>query len=267
MIHYPFQVNDIGISDERKNSLQNQEEWIYGLNPVLEAIRAGRNLRVLYISSTRHERVSDIRNEAEKRGIPVESADIGFFDSRFPKGHQGVAARIIRRGYVGLDALMDIPSKKGETPLFVVLDSVEDPRNFGGIIRSADAAGAHGIIIQSYRSVSLGPEVSKTSAGAVEHVPVTMVTNIKHAIRKMKDAGITVIGAEAGAHSAIWDADLTVPLALVVGSEGKGIRKTVGESCDRVVSLPMKGKVNSLNVSVATGILLFEVLRQRYRKG
>ncbi len=247
--------------------MQYQEEWIYGLNPVLEAIRAGRNVRVLYISSTRHERVSDIRKEAEMRRIPVENPDMGFFDSRFPKGHQGIAARVVRRSYVSIDDLLDMPSGTNETPLFVILDSVEDPRNFGGIIRSADAAGAHGIIIQTYRSVSLGPEVSKTSAGAVEHVPVSMVTNIKHAIRKMKDKGITVIGAEAGAHSTVWDADLTVPLALVVGSEGKGIRRTVGESCDKVVSLPMKGKVNSLNVSVAAGILLFEVLRQRYRRG
>lgn len=246
--------------------MHSEDEWIYGLNPVLEAIRAGRNVRALYISTARRERVPDLRREAEMRKIPVENPDPGFFEGRFPKGHQGVAARVARRGYVSLDDLLEMPAKKKETPLFIVLDSVEDPRNFGGIIRSADAAGAHGIVIQSHRSASLGPEVSKTSAGAVEHVPVSVVANIKHAIRAMRDTGITVIGAEAGAHSAIWDCDLTVPLALVVGSEGKGMRRTVGESCDRIAGLPMMGKINSLNVSVAAGIFLFEVLRQRSSK-
>ncbi len=246
--------------------MPHEEGWIYGLNPVLEAIRAGKNVKVLYISSTRRERISDIVREAGSRRIPIENADISFFDSRFPKGHQGIAARVVRSGYVSIDDLLDASFRSNQTPLFLILDSLEDPRNFGGIIRSADAAGVNGIVIQSHRSVSLGPEVFKSSAGAAEYVPVSMVTNIKHAIRKMREVGITVVGAEAGAHPVIWDCDLRVPLALVVGSEGKGMRKTVGESCDMIVSLPMKGKVNSLNVSVATGILLFEILRQRSRR-
>lgn len=234
------------------------------MNPVLEAIRAGRSTVVVYISSGRRERTDDIIKETRLRGIPVENPAPAFFDSRFPKGHQGVAARVVRRGYVDIDDLLDIPSKKNQIPLFVILDSVEDPRNFGAILRSADAAGAHGVIIQTHRSVSFGPEVSKTSAGAVEYVPISMVTNIKHAIRKMKEKDITVIGAETGAYPPIWKSDLTVPLALVLGSEGKGIRKTVGESCDAIVSLPMKGRINSLNVSVAAGVFLFEVSRQRH---
>lgn len=241
----------------------HSEEWIYGLNPVLEALKAGRNVKVLYIASSRHEKVVEVRRDAEMRGIPIETADPFFFDSRFPKGHQGVAAKVVHKGYTSLNDLLMIPLKKSEIPLFIILDSIEDPRNFGAILRTADAAGAHGVIIQSYRSVSLGPEVSKTSAGAVEYVPVSIVTNIKHAIHDMKEKRITVIGAEAGVHPAIWEKDLNVPLAIVIGSEGKGIRKTVGESCDMMVSLPMRGKINSLNVSVATGIILFEILRQR----
>ncbi len=242
------------------------EEWIYGFNPVLEAIRSGRNVKTVYISYARRERIGDIKKEAEKKSISIEGASPDFFDDKFPKGHQGIAARVFRRSYVGLEELLYVPQRKRETPFFVILDSVEDPRNFGGILRSVDAAGAHGVVIQSYRSVSLGPEVSKSSAGAVEYVPVSMVANIKHAIRKMRDAGITIIGAEASG-SSIWESDLTVPLALVLGSEGKGIRKTVGESCDMILSLPTRGSVNSLNVSVAGGIFLFEVLRQRSLKG
>jgi 23S rRNA (guanosine2251-2'-O)-methyltransferase len=243
------------------------EEWVYGLNPVLEAVRAGRNVRAVYVSYARRERIWDIRKEAERRGIPVEGVAPGFFDDKFPKGHQGIAARVLRRSYVSLEDLLQVPNNRNEIPLFVILDSVEDPRNFGAILRSVDAAGAHGVVIQSHRSASLGPEVSKSSAGAIEHVPVSMVSNIKHAIRKMRDAGIIIIGAEVAGRSPVWEIDLSVPIALVVGSEGKGMRKTVGEKCDAIVSLPMRGRVNSLNVSVATGIILFEALRQRYMKG
>jgi 23S rRNA (guanosine2251-2'-O)-methyltransferase len=243
------------------------EEWVYGLNPVLEAVRAGRNVKVVYVSKARRERIGNVRKEAEQRGITVEGAESDFFDRKFPKGHQGIAAKVLRKGYVSFEDLLQVPGKRKEIPLFVILDSVEDPRNFGAILRSVDASGAHGVVIQSHRSAGLGPEVSKSSAGAVEHVSVSMVTNIKHAMRKMRDSGIMIIGAEASGHSSIWESDLSVPLALVVGSEGKGIRKTVGENCDKIVRLPMRGRVNSLNVSVATGIILFEALRQRYWKG
>lgn len=242
---------------------KSRSEWIYGLNPVLEAIRAGRNIRTLLISSSRHGKVLEIKKEAEDRKIPFKISDPIFFDSTFPKGHQGVAAEVSSKGYVALDELLDIPLKKNETPLFIILDCIEDPRNFGAILRVADAAGIHGIVIQSRRSVTLGAEVSKASAGAVEYVPVSMVVNIKHAIYELKKRGITVVGAEAGAGKVVWDLNLKVPLALVIGSEGKGLRETVKKSCDILVNLPMQGKINSLNVSVATGIFAFEILRQR----
>ena len=239
------------------------EEWIYGFNPVLEALRAGRSIKIVYVSSGRHEKVDEIRKEAEMRGVPVETAGQTFFDSRFAKGHQGVAARVFQKGYITVDELLAIPSRRNETPLFVILDGIEDPGNFGAILRSADASGVHGVVIQSHRSATLGSGVSKASAGAVEYVPVSMVPNIKHAIREMKEKGIRVIGAEAGDYPAIWEVDLTVPLSVVIGSEGKGSRKTVREKCDMMVNIPMKGRINSLNASVAAGILLFEILRQR----
>ena len=244
------------------------EEWIYGLNPVLEAIRAGRNIKTLFISFSRRGsvRVLEIEKEAEQRNISIVTADTRFFDATFPKGHQGVAAKVSPKCYIDLDELLKVPSKRDEPPLFIILDCTEDPRNFGAILRVADATGVHGIVIQSRRSVTVSSEVSKASAGAVEYVPVSMVPNIKHVIYEMKEMGITVVGAEAGAEKIAWDLDLKAPLTLVIGSEGKGLRKTVRESCDILVSLPMQGKINSLNVSVTTGILAFEILRQRGRK-
>jgi 23S rRNA (guanosine2251-2'-O)-methyltransferase len=243
-------------------------EWIYGLNPVLEAIRAGRNIEGIVFSSGKKDshRILEIEQEAGKRNISLQRADMSFFHTRFPKGHQGIAAKVSPKTYITLEELLEIPSRKGEPPLFIILDCVEDPRNFGAILRVADAAGVHGIVIQSHRSVTLGAEVSKASAGAVEYIPVSMVANIKHAIQEMKERGITIVGAEAGVEKLVWDLDLRIPLALVIGSEGKGLRKTVKENCDILVSLPMKGRINSLNASVAVGILTFEILRQRARR-
>jgi 23S rRNA (guanosine2251-2'-O)-methyltransferase len=238
-------------------------EWIYGINPVFEAIRAGRSIKKIFISSGRHEKIQQIRAEADRRRIPVEVVGSVFFDNNLPKGHQGIAARVSQKGYTSLDDLLAIPLKLNEAPLFVILDCIEDPRNLGAILRTADAAGVHGVVIQAYRAAGISPEVSKASAGAIEYVPVCMVPNIKNAIKEMKEAGIAVVGAEIGDYPVTWKADISGPLAVVIGSEGKGIRRTVKESCDSMVTLPMKGKINSLNASVAAGIFLFEILRQR----
>lgn len=238
---------------------------IYGLNPVTEAMRAKRPIKALYISSGRHKDVAALREEAEKQGIPIKVQALSFFE-KFPKGHQGIAAEVAQRLYTQLEELLKIPAKRGEAPFFVVLDLIEDPRNFGAILRTAEAAGVHGVIIQKKRAAGLGPEASKASAGASEYMPVSAVANIKHAIEKMQEAGIGVIGAEAGGDHLIinaWEADMSGPVALVIGSEGRGLRKTVREKCDFTVSLPVRGKVNSLNASVAAGILVYEVLRQR----
>jgi 23S rRNA (guanosine2251-2'-O)-methyltransferase len=145
----------------------------------------------------------------------------------------------------------------------MVLDCIEDPRNFGAILRVADAAGVDGVIFQSRRSAGLTPVVYKASAGAIEHVNLAEVVNIKHAVALMKERDVTVIGAEADAPLSLWDVDMKAPLAVIVGSEGEGMRRTVKEMCDALVNLPMKGTVNSLNVSVAAGIIAYEVMRQR----
>lgn len=252
---------------EQTGELRQDSEFIYGLNPVYEALKAGRKIREIFLSSGRgaSTRVLEIEEEAKKRNISLKKAEINFFHANFPKGHQGIAAIVSPKTYINLEELLEIPSRKNEPPFFIILDCIEDPRNLGAILRVADAAGVHGIVIQSYRSVNLSPEVSKTSAGAVEYVSVSMVANIKHAIGKMKERGITIIGAEAGGEKFVWDLDLTLPLSLVIGSEGKGLRKTVKEKCDIIISLPMRGRINSLNVSVAAGVLTFEILRKRLR--
>lgn len=243
-----------------------EKEWIYGVNPVIEAIRSGRDIKRIYISSSRKEKLKHILREAERRHIDLTVIEKGFFDLRFPKGHQGMAALVEKKGPVSLEDLIDIPYQRSEPAFFVVLDCIEDPRNVGAIIRTAEAAGVHGVILQAYRSSGISPEMVKTSAGAIEYMPLSIVPNIKQAIRLMKERGILVIGAEAGDYPAPWDVDLTGSIGIIVGSEGKGLRRTVKDSCDIIISLPMRGKVNSLNVSVATGVLLFEILRQNLLK-
>lgn len=243
------------------------EEWIYGVNPVTEALRSGRHIKkILTLSGRRDSAVFHILKEADKMGISVEPAGIDFFNNNFPKGHQGVAARVLSRASVPLEDLLRQRRSQKDVPLFIVLDCIEDPRNLGAIARAADAAGADGIILQHHRSAGPGPEAAKASAGAIEYVPLTIVANIKHAIYKMKEQGITIIGIESGRYPLIWETDLTSPIAVVMGSEGKGMRKTVRDKCDVIASIPMRGKVNSLNVSVAAGIVLFEILRQRGKR-
>ena len=245
---------------------KSPEDWVYGINPVREALRGGRTILSVYVSASRREKVPEIETALAMRGIVAKKVDESFFEERFAKGHQGIAAHVEPKEYIDLEDLLLVPARKGQTPLFLILDGVEDPRNFGSIIRVADAGGVHGVVIPSHRSASLTAETVKASAGASEHVMISMVPNIKHAIRGMKEEGIFIIGAEADGETIIWEADLTGPLALVVGSEAVGMHRTVKEHCDLIVRLPMQGRVNSLNAAVATGIMIFEIMRQRMRK-
>jgi 23S rRNA (guanosine2251-2'-O)-methyltransferase len=162
--------------------------------------------------------------------------------------------------------MLQIPAERGEMPLFLILDGVEDPRNLGAILRTAEVAGVHGVIVPERRAAGLTETVAKTAAGALEYVPVAKVVNIVNTIEEFKKNGIWVAGAEAGSDVTYWDADFARPTAVVLGGEDKGIRRLVRDHCDYIVSLPLLGKINSLNVSVATGILLYEILRQRRAK-
>jgi 23S rRNA (guanosine2251-2'-O)-methyltransferase len=257
-------------SKTRKKELpgrsRSPEEWVYGLNPVLETLRGGRTISAVYLSSSRRQKVTEIVEALAKRGMQAQKVDESFFEERFVKGHQGIAARVMSREYADLEDLLRIPEQKRQMSLFLLLDGIEDPRNFGSILRVADAGGVHGVVIQSHRSALLTSEAVKASAGASEYVQISMVPNIKHAMRAMKDSGVAVLGAEAAGDVTVWETDLTGPVALVIGSEAEGMRRTVKEHCDRLVRLPMQGRVNSLNVSVATGIIIFEIMRQRSSK-
>jgi len=236
-------------------------QLIYGINAVLEALKAGAAKKVL-IGEGRREKLSLLLKEAGNRGVPVEYVKTDFF-VRLPKGHQSVGARVAEKSPASVEEMLEAARKKGEVPFLIALDGVEDPRNLGGIMRSALSAGVHGIIIQKHRQAGLGPEVYNASAGAAWHLPVAVEANIKYALDELKESGFLIAGAETGGHLAPWDVDMRGPLLLIFGGEDAGIRKIIKERCDFILSLPLRGEIGSLNVSVSAGVFIFEVLRQR----
>ncbi len=239
---------------------------IIGINPVTEALRSGRPIQRLLVAEQRKmdRDVQTILRLAKSNGVEVRMTTRDALNREVPQAaHQGIVAFASAREYAELDDILQLPAQKGQAPLFLVLDGVEDPRNLGAILRTAEAAGVHGVIIPERRAVGLTETVAKAAAGALEYVPVVKVVNITNTIEELKKAGVWVVGAEAGGERAYWDADFVRPTALVLGGEGKGVRKLVREHCDYLVSLPLMGNINSLNVSVAAGALLYEVLRQR----
>ena len=246
-----------------------QRDKIFGINPVIEALRAGGSVqRVLIAEQRKSDRdVQEIIRLAKGSGIEVRVTTRDALNREAPNAlHQGVLAVIAARKYATLDDLLQIPSQKGQAPLFLILDGVEDPRNLGAILRTAEVAGVHGVIIPERRAAGLTETTAKTAAGALEYVPVVKVVNMVNTLENLKKNGVWIAGAEAGGDLVYWEADFVRPTAIVVGGEGKGIRRLVREHCDYLVSLPLMGRINSLNVSVASGVLLYEVLRQRREK-
>lgn len=233
---------------------------IYGVNPVLEALRAGRVTEVRALAGA-GPRVDEIVRAAGRAGISIRRVAAGELD-RLARGgvHQGVAASL--KEIEPLD-VGDLVRSAGGAPLLVVLDGIEDPHNVGAILRTVDAAGADGVVRQSRRAAALDGAAAKASAGAVSHVKIADVVNIARALEELKEAGVWTIGLAGDAPRRYDEVDLTLPTAFVVGSEGSGLRRLVRERCDWLVSIPMRGHVKSLNVSVATGIALFEAVRQR----
>jgi 23S rRNA (guanosine2251-2'-O)-methyltransferase len=242
------------------------KDKIFGINPVLEVLRSGRPIQRLLVADQRKtdRDVKEILRLAKSRGVELRMESRDALNREAPQtAHQGVIAIVAARDYVKFEDILEIPAQKGQTPLFLILDGVEDPRNLGAILRSADATGVHGVIIPERRAAGLTDTVAKAAAGALEYVTVAKVVNIVNAIEALKKTGVWIVGAEAGGDTAYWDADFMRPTALVLGGEDKGVRRLVREHCDYLVSLPLMGKISSLNVSVAAGALLFEVLRQR----
>ena len=233
---------------------------IYGINPVLEALRAGR-VKELRVRDGAGGRIGEVLTAAGKRGIRVRRVRPDALDRDSQHGvHQGVVAVVED---VAEYSVEDLVRAADGPPLLVVLDGIEDPHNLGAILRTADAAGVHGVVIQSRRSAALGGAASKASAGAVSHVRIAEVVNIARALEELKEAGVWTVGL-AGAEATPYDAiDFTVPTAVVLGAEGTGLRRLVRERCDFLASIPMLGHVESLNVSVAAGVTLYEAVRQR----
>ncbi|MBI3401361.1 MAG: 23S rRNA (guanosine(2251)-2'-O)-methyltransferase RlmB [Acidobacteria bacterium] len=233
---------------------------IYGINPVLEALRAKRATSVR-VSSRADQRVAEVVRLAEAQGVEVQRVPAADLD-RLTRGavHQGVVAETREPQPLNVE---DLVRGAAGTPLIVVLDSIEDPHNVGAILRSVDAAGADGVVRQSRHAAALDGAAAKASAGAVAHVKVAEVVNIARALEDLKEAGVWTVGLAGYAPKQYDEIDLTLPTAIVVGAEGTGLRRLVRERCDWVASIPMAGHVQSLNVSVATGIVLFEAVRQR----
>jgi len=242
-----------------------QEEWIAGKHPVMEALRAGRNINKIWIADGGNRHVTQpIIAEAKKLGIVVQFVDKRKLDQMVQDvPHQGIVAQAAAYRYAEVDELIAAAEAKGEDPLLLILDEIEDPHNLGSILRTAECTGVHGVIIPKRRSASLTPTVSKTSAGAVEYVPVARVTNLAQTIDKLKERGIWVAGTDVNEAEEVYRANFSLPLAIVIGNEGKGIGRLIREKCDFLVKLPMHGRLNSLNASVAAGVLMYEAVRQR----
>lgn len=238
---------------------------VEGRNPVLEALRSGRSVDKVYLlDGARDNALGTILKEAKNHAeCKIQFVKKEKLDAMSETGkHQGVVAICAAYDYADVDDMLRTAEEKGEPPFLILLDGIEDPHNLGAIIRTANLAGAHGVVIREDRAVSLTATVAKASAGAINYTPVAKVTNMTETIKKLKDAGLWFVCADMGGET-MYRLDLTGPIGLVIGNEGNGVSRLVRKNCDMVASIPMKGDIDSLNASVATGVLAFEIVRQR----
>ncbi|HHY71833.1 MAG TPA: 23S rRNA (guanosine(2251)-2'-O)-methyltransferase RlmB [Bacillus bacterium] len=239
-------------------------EWIIGKNPVLEALRAERDINKIWIAEgAGRGQMQQVIQLAKQAGVIVQYVPKQKLDQTVSGNHQGVAASVAAYQYAELDDLFSAAAARNEDPFFLILDEIEDPHNLGSILRTADAAGVHGVIIPKRRAVGLTAAVAKASTGAIEHVPVARVTNLARTMEELKEKGVWIVGTDAKGTQDFRQMDGKMPVAIVIGSEGKGIGRLIGEKCDFLVRLPMVGKVTSLNASVAASLLMYEVYRKR----
>ena len=244
---------------------QENDGVIEGRNAVTDAIRAGVAIDKIYLLKGEGDSaLGHIASAAREQGVVVVNTDRRKLDAMSrTHAHQGVIALAAVREYASVDDILAAAQAKNEPPLIVVCDELSDPHNLGAVIRTADAAGAHGVIIPPRRAAGLTAVVGKTSAGAVAHVPGARVPNLPALLKELKEAGVWVFGTAAEGTSTLYQADLKGPAAIVIGSEGDGMGRLVRENCDFIVSIPMRGKINSLNASAAAAVLLYEAVRQR----
>lgn len=241
------------------------ENQVEGRNPIIEVLKSGREIDKIFVASGSNQgSVKKIVAMAKEKGIVVQFVNRKKLDlMTTTDNHQGVIALVSAHKYKSLNDILELAQKRDEPPFVIILDEIEDPHNLGAIMRTAECAGVHGIIIPKRRSVGLTSVVAKTSAGAIEYIPVARVTNISATIEELKEKGLWIYGADMSGDEYYYEKDLKGAIGIVIGNEGKGISRIVKEKCDFLVKIPMKGKVSSLNASVAASIITYEVLRQR----
>ena len=252
---------------EQERELKN--DLIEGRNAVIEALRAGRNIDKIYLAKGEVDKtLGHIASRAREKGVVVVECDRRKLDfMSVTHAHQGVIALCSVREYCTPEEILSLAEERGEPPFVIVCDEISDPHNLGAIIRSAECAGAHGVVIPKRRSAGLTAIVDKASAGAAEHMLIARVPNLPAALEELKRRGLWIYGTAADGSSELWHTDFSGPMALVIGSEGDGMGRLVRESCDFTVSLPMRGRVSSLNAAAAASIVMYEVLRQRSGAG
>lgn len=240
-------------------------DFIVGKNAVIEALKSERDVnKILIAEGSQKGQMQTVIGLAKQENVLVQFVPKKKLDSLVDANHQGVVAQVAAYQYAEIDDLFALAEKKQETPFFLLLDEIEDPHNLGSIMRTADAVGAHGIIIPRRRAVGLTATVAKASTGAIEHIPVVRVTNMARTIEELKTRGIWIAGTDAKGNEDYRRFDGTMPLGLVIGSEGKGMGRLIKDKCDFLIHLPMAGAVTSLNASVAAALLMYEVYRKRH---
>lgn len=244
------------------------DELIMGRHPVNEAFNSGRKINNVWINKESQGLSKSLLDQIAERGMTIQYVPRKKLDQLVQSSqHQGIVASVAAYEYSEMNDLFDIASKRGEQPFFILLDGVEDPHNLGSVLRTADAAGVHGVIIPKRRAVGLTQAVAKASTGAIEYIPVVKVTNLARTMDELKDRGVWFMGTAADGDQDYRQATCDMPLCLVMGNEGKGISRLTREKCDFLVRIPMVGKVTSLNASVAAGLLMYEVYRKRHQLG
>lgn len=240
-------------------------DFIMGKSPVLEALKSERDINKIWIAEgSQRGQMQQIASLAKESNVLVQIVPKKKIDGMVEGNHQGVLAQVAAYQYAEIDDLFALAEKRDEAPFFLLLDEIEDPHNLGSIMRTADATGAHGIIIPKRRAVGLTSTVAKLSTGAIEHIPVVRVTNMARTIEELKERGVWIVGTDAKGKEDYRQFDGAMPLGLVIGSEGKGMGRLIREKCDFLIQLPMAGHVTSLNASVAAALLMYEVYRKRY---
>lgn len=260
--------NDRGPKDNReRHGFEPAENIVAGRNPVIELLKSSRTVDKLFVAKGSMEgSISVIMSMAREKGIVISEVDRKKLDSLTGGGtHQGVAAQVTPYSYYAIEDMLKEAEDKGEEPFLIILDEIEDPHNLGSIIRTANVCGAHGVIIPKRRSATMTPIVTKASAGAVEYTKVAKVTNVTQTIKELKEKGLWIIGTDMDGEYC-YSSNLKGPVAIVIGNEGKGISRLVRENCDMVVKIPVLGQISSLNASVAAGIVMYEIVRQRQAK-